>query len=174
MSSQEDFLSLTGLFLIKNIIPILIVSSIFLLFRFYIAANNIKFEKPKRKVSKVVMIEKMDNLIPSKENILKKVKENLSTPESCQKHKDKKMCLSLGTCVWAQTTDSGNTIEKCLSAEMVDKDKIVGSKGPEDICYCSKEGKLIPWEKYYYLKSGKIVGKNGEKCTAQGDLCKHN
>jgi len=156
-------------FINYNIGYILLVSLILFIFRFYFSAKNIKIEKQKTKIDKVIVVEKLDNM---KEKIDKAVKEKLSSLESCKKHKNKKLCTALGSCVWAKTTDEGNTIEKCLNAETVDKGKPHGMDGPVDICYCSSKGKLIPWEKYYYYSNdNKIIEKNGEFCSAKGDKC---
>ena len=46
-----------------------------------------------------------------------------------------------------------------------------GSDGPSDMCYCSKDGKLIPWEEYYYLDGSTIQKKDPKPCTAKGDKC---
>lgn len=156
-------------FINYNIGYILLVSLILFIFRFYFSAKNIKIEKQKTKIDKVIVVEKLDNM---KEKIDKAVKEKLSSLESCKKHKNKKLCTALGSCVWAKTNDEGNIIGKCLEAETVDNSKTVGSDGPVDICYCSSKGKLIPWEKYYYYSNdNKIIEKNGEFCSAKGDKC---
>ena len=87
----------------------------------------------------------------------------------------KESCVALGTCVWTTTKDKKDTIEKCLEAESVDSSMIPGSKGPVDICYCSKEGKLVPWEKYYYQgkKINEIIEKKAQKCLNVGEDCQY-
>ncbi len=156
-------------FINYNIGYILLVSLILFIFRFYLSAKNIKIEKQKTKLDKVIVVEKMDNM---KEKIDTLVKDKLSSEKSCEKHKNKKLCTALGSCVWAKTTDEGNIIEKCLEAEEVDKSKTLGMDGPVDICYCSSKGKLIPWEKYYYYsKDNKIIENKGKFCSAKGDNC---
>lgn len=156
-------------FINYNIGYILLVSLILFIFRFYFSAKNIKIEKQKTKIDKVIVVEKMDNM---KGKIDRLVKDKLSSEESCKKHKNKKLCTALGSCVWAKTTDKGNTIEKCLNAETVDKGKPHGMDGPVDICYCSSKGKLIPWENYYYYNNdNKIIETKGKFCSAKGDKC---
>ena len=46
-----------------------------------------------------------------------------------------------------------------------------GSDGPSDLCFCSKNGKLLPWEEYYYLDGGDIKSKKGRVCSAKGQNC---
>ena len=143
MERAPNVVSLSGSFILENLAGILMVTLILILFRFYFSANNIKIEKQKTKVKKVLLVEKM-------ENILENAKKTLSSPESCMLNKKKEVCIALGNCVWAKTKESGGVIEKC---------------------YCSSKGKLIPWEKYYYMKGKNVIEKKGKFCSAQGDKC---
>lgn len=163
MEISQNIVSLSGSFIIENIVGILIVSLLLLILTFYFAAKNIKIEKQKTKVDKVIMIEKM-------ENILETAKNNLSSPESCSLNDKKEICIALGNCVWAKAKEGDNVIEKCLASEIV-QDGYPGSKGPSDICHCSSEGKLVPWDKYYYMKGSKIIEEKGKFCSAKGDKC---
>lgn len=164
MERAPNVVSLSGSFILENLAGILMVTLILILFRFYFSANNIKIEKQKTKVKKVLLVEKM-------ENILENAKKTISSPESCMLNKKKEVCIALGNCVWAKTKESSGVIEKCLASEEVDKGEIPGSNGPTDICYCSSKGKLIPWEKYYYMKGKDVIEKKGKFCSAQGDKC---
>ena len=153
----------------KNFFYIFALCFIFLGIRFIMVAKNIKIEKQKTKLDKVVVIEKMTELERFKKNVeLKKIELNL-----CEKENNKDICLALGNCVWAKATDNNNVIEKCLNAESTDNSKDKGSEGPTDICYCSSKGKLIPWDNYYYSKGEKVIEKKGPICSAKGNSCKN-
>jgi len=166
MERSQNIVSLSGSFLIENIWAILLVSLLLLIFSFYFAAKNIKIVKQKTKLDKVIMIEKMENIITQAKN-------NLASPDSCSSNDKKEVCIALGNCVWTEAKEGKNIIEKCLATEKVNDSGPPGSQGPTDICYCSSEGKLIPWEKYYYMKGSKIIGKKGKFCSAKGNKCKY-
>lgn len=170
--SSNDIILLTAEFIKKHLVMILFVTIIMFLFRVYISANGITFKKHKTKVAKVIMIEKMQNGIPTLDEFNHNVREQLSTKESCDKLKNKERCAALGSCVWANVKDSGSTIEKCVLAEKVGENKTKGSRGPLDMCFCSKKGKLIPWDKYYYMKNMKIKEGTKINCVSKGNSCK--
>lgn len=165
MEGEPNIITSSGRFIIENLAAIIMFTIIFVLFRFYFLAKNIKIEKQKTKVKKVLMVEKM-------ENILDKARESVSSDDSCMNNNTKELCVALGSCVWATTKDSGNIIGKCLASEGVEKNQAPGSNGPSDICHCSSKGKLIPWEKYYYMKGRNIIEKKAPYCSAKGDSCK--
>ena len=62
MERSQNIVSLSGSFIIENIVGILIVSLLLLILTFYFAAKNIKIEKQKTKEDKVIMREKMESL----------------------------------------------------------------------------------------------------------------
>ena len=171
---MQDIVTSTGLFIYDNIWGILVIVTIFLVITFYITLENIKFVEQKTKVSKVVVIEKMTDKF-SVDKLKQDTTNALKNNDVCGKMNSKETCVALGTCVWTTTKDKKDTIQKCLEAESVHSSMIPGSKGPVDICYCSKNGKLVPWEKYYYQgKNGdKIVEKKAKKCLYVGEECQH-
>ena len=70
--------------------------------------HNIKFKEQKTKVVKEFVIEKMENqtMSPPSASALNQEVENVSNNNStCSNLKDKAGCTSLGSCVWASTTD---------------------------------------------------------------------
>lgn len=163
----------TGMFLWYNKWSILFVVVIFTLLMIYLTMHNIKFKEQKTKVVKEFVIEKMTNSPPSAKSLNEDVNNMSNNNGTCGKLKDKAGCTSLGSCVWAVTTDKKTKINKCVAAVQLGSGSkaATGSDGPSDICYCSKDGKLIPWEEYYYLDGGNIERKKGKACTAKGDKC---
>ncbi len=166
----------TGMFLWYNKWSILFVVVIFTLLMIYLTMHNIKFKEQKTKVVKEFVIEKMENqtMSPPDASSLNQEVENVSNNNStCSNLKDKSGCTSLGSCVWASTTDKKTKINKCVAAVQLGSGSKAakGSDGPSDICYCSKDGKLIPWEEYYYLDGSSIDKKNAKPCLAKGDKC---
>mgnify|MGYP001159898756 CR=1 FL=1 len=173
--NNNDIIKQTGLFIMNNIVAILIITSLFTSLMVYIILNNIKFNENKKKISKVIVIEKMGN----KKDILDKLNTDVkiisSNNNTCGTLKNKESCTSLGTCVWVKTKDKGNKIQKCIEALELGNNstQALGSDGPTDMCYCSKDGKLIPWEEYYYLDGSKIIKKKARPCLASGDKCNY-
>ena len=98
----------------------------------------------------------MTNSPPSAKSLNQSVNNMSNNNGTCGKLKDKSGCTSLGSCVWAVATDKKTKINKCVAAVQLGSGSkaATGSDGPSDICYCSKDGKLIPWEEYYYLDGG--------------------
>ena len=139
--------------------------------------HNIKFKDQKTKVVKEFVIEKMENQAgspPSASSLNQEVDNMSNNNSTCDKLKDKSGCTSLGSCVWATTMDKKTKINKCVAAVQLGSGSKAakGSNGPSDICYCAKDGKLIPWEEYYYLDGGTIKKKDAKPCLAKGDKCK--
>ena len=171
--TQPDVVTQTGMFLWYNKWSILMVTLIFVTLMLYITLHNIKFKEQKTKVVQEVVIEKMTNSPPNSKSLNKEVSNMSNNNDTCGKLNDKSGCTSLGSCVWAVATDKKTKINKCVAAVQLGSGSKAanGSDGPADICYCSKEGKLIPWEEYYYLDGGNIEKKLGKPCTAKGDKC---
>ena len=44
-------------------------------------------------------------------------------------------------------------IDKCVTTQALGKDSKAaeGSDDSQDLCYKTKNGKLVPWDEYYYL-----------------------
>ena len=57
MERAPNIVSLSGSFILENLAGILMVTLILILFRFYFTANNIKIEKQKTKLKKVLLID---------------------------------------------------------------------------------------------------------------------
>ena len=162
----------TGIFLWENSNAIIFVVLIFISLTFVVARSGITFEKPKTKVEKVIVVEKYKNP-PSLKELNNDVGNSMSNNKTCNKLKDKSSCTSLGSCVWAIAKDKNDVIKTCIEAQSLGSGSTSarGSDGPSDICHCSKNGKLLPWEEYYYLDGDSIKKKKGKPCTAQGDKC---
>jgi len=171
--TQPDMVTQTGMFLWYNKWSILFVVVIFTLLMIYLTMHNIKFKEQKTKVVKEFVIEKMANPPPTSSSLNKEVNNISSNNSTCGKLKDKSACTSLGSCVWATTTDKKTKINKCVAAVQLGSGskQAKGSNGPADICYCSDKGKLIPWEEYYYLDGSSIEKKKASPCLAKGDKC---
>ena len=152
----------TGMFLWYNKWSILFVVVIFTLLMIYLTMHNIKFKEQKTKVVKEFVIEKMENqtMSPPDASSLNQEVENVSNNNStCSNLKDKSGCTSLGSCVWASGKDGTEKISKCIAAQKGNTKGIVsGSLGPEDKCFKKKDGKLSPWEEFYY-QNGPALGK---------------
>ena len=80
--TQQDILTETGYFLWKNKLYILLVIFVFSGLSIYIAINNIKFEKKKMKVAKVLVVEKMTTAPPSLEELNTAVQNQTSNNET--------------------------------------------------------------------------------------------
>ena len=87
MERAPNVVSLSGSFILENLAGILMVTLILILFRFYFSANNIKIEKQKTKVKRVLLVEKM-------ENILENAKKTISSPESCMLNNKKEIFMA--------------------------------------------------------------------------------
>jgi hypothetical protein len=168
--TQQDIVTQSGYFLWKNKLYILLVILAFSGLSIYVAINNIKFEKKKMKVAKVLVVEKMTTAPPSLEELNTAVQNETSNNETCKTLSDKSGCTALGGCVWVT---SKNNIKKCVAAQALGAGSTAasGSDGPTDMCYCAKDGKLVPWEEYYYLDGSSIQSKAAKPCTASGDSC---
>jgi hypothetical protein len=169
--SQSSIVTSSGRFIMKNILWILIVVVLLIALTVYIAANNITFEKQKSTLEKVIVIEK--NTPRDLSNVSSDAQAASSTPEICKKFDNKSACTSLGSCVWATAKDGANQINKCVVAATLGMGSTHarGSDGPTDLCYCSDKGKLIQWDKYYYLDGGSVKEKAGRICMAIGGTC---
>ena len=167
--TQQDIVTQSGYFLWKNKLYILLVILAFGGLSIYIAINNIKFEKKKMKVERVLVIEKMSIAPPSLDELNTAV-QNQTSNGTCKPLSDKSGGTALGGCVWVTTKDN---IKKCMAAQPLGTGSTAatGSDGPSDMCYCSKDGKLVPWEEYYYLDGGTIESKKAKPCVASGDGC---
>lgn len=172
--TQQDIITQTGYFLRKNILYILLVILVFCGLTIYVAINNIKFEKKKMKVERVLVVEKMTPAPPSLDELNTTVQNQTTNSGTCKTLTDKSGCTSLGGCVWVTTNN--NNIKKCLAAQGLGTGSTEpsGSDGPSDMCYCSQDGKLVPWEEYYYLDGGTIKSKPAKPCTASGDSCTYS
>ncbi len=148
-------------FFFENINWILFVVLFFSCLAVYMITHNIKFKEKKSKVVRVVTIEKMTN---PKEKLKSDLKSDMKGNNSCHKLTNKVSCTSLGTCVWATAKDNGKKIDKCVTAQALGKDSKAaeGSDGPQDLCYKTKNGKLVPWDEYYYLDGKVIKSKKGK------------
>ena len=162
-----------GYFLWENVWSILFVVLIFISLTTYIIVNNIEFKKQKTKVKKVIVVEKYVNPPPNSKQLNTEVVNASSNNSTCGKLQNKEGCTSLGSCVWAIAKNKKDVIKKCVAAQSLGAGSSAanGSDGPTDICHCSKNGKLIPWEEYYYLDGNSIKKKPGKPCTAEGDKC---
>lgn len=154
-------------FFFENINWILFVVLFFSFLAIYMIVNNIKFKEKKSKVVRVVTIEKMTNKKPThtKEQLKSDMKSDMKGSDTCHKLTNKVSCTSLGTCVWATAKDNGKKIDKCITAQALGKDSKAaqGSDGPQDLCYKTKNGKLVPWDEYYYLDGKNIKSKKGKQ-----------
>ena len=148
-------------FFFENINWIIFVVLFFSFLAIYMVAHNIKFKERKSKVVRVVTIEKMTN---PKKQLKEDLKSDMKGNNSCHKLTNKVSCTSLGTCVWATAKVGNKKIDKCVTAQALGKGskEAEGSDGPQDLCYKTKNGKLIPWEEYYYLDGKKIKSKKGK------------
>ena len=82
--TQQDILTETGYFLWKNKLYILLVILAFSGLSIYVAINNIKFEKKKMKVARVLVVEKMSTAPPSLEELNTTVQNQTSNNETCK------------------------------------------------------------------------------------------
>ena len=55
---SKDLIALSGSFISRNILKILLITILFIIFTIIIMANNIKFDKKKTVLDKVIIIEK--------------------------------------------------------------------------------------------------------------------
>ena len=170
--TQQDIVTQTGYFLWNNSISIIFVVLVFISLTILIAVNGIKFEKPETKVVKEIVVEKYKNP-PNLKDLNNDVGHSMANNKTCNKLKNKAGCTSLGSCVWAIVKDKNDVIKTCVEAQALGSGSTAakGSDGPSDICHCSKNGKLLPWEEYYYLDGDSIKKKKGKPCTAEGDKC---
>ena len=169
---EQNILTQTGLFLYENGFAILFVAAIFASLMVYIVVNNIEFKNQKVKLEKVLVVEKMSN--PMSLNELNQEANNqTNNNQTCKTLNNKSACTSLGSCVWAVAKDTTGTIKKCVAAQALGTGSTAaaGSDGPSDLCFCSKNGKLLPWEEYYYLDGANIKNKKGRHCAAKGQNC---
>jgi hypothetical protein len=167
--NQSNIVTSSGRFIMKNILWILIVVVLLTALTAYIAYNNITFEKQKSTLEKVIVIEKITNL----DSVFDDAQASSSTPETCKKFDNKSACTSLGSCVWATAKDGANQIKKCVVAASLGMGSkhALGSDGPSDMCYCSDKGKLIPWDKFYYLDGDSVKEKAARICISKGGTC---
>ena len=171
--TQPDIVTQTGYFLWNNGWSILLVVIVLSMIMAYIAVNDITFKKQKVKLQKVIVLEKYANPPPTTEQLNTEVENSSNNNSTCKQLGDKTSCTALGSCVWVKAQDKKNTIQKCVAAQALGtgSNAAKGSDGPSDMCYCSKDGKLIPWEEYYYLDGSTIKKKDAKPCTAKGDKC---
>ena len=97
--TQQDIVTQTGYFLWKNKLYILLVMLAFCGLSIYVAINNIKFEKKKMKVERVLVVEKMTPGPPSLEELNTTVQNQTSNNGTCKTLTDKSGCTALGGCV---------------------------------------------------------------------------
>lgn len=157
---SADLLTASGLFIYNNLLPILLVTIMFFAITIFYAINNIHLEEPKLKTEKVVVLEKMGDLQSLANN---QMHDNKYCGDTVKDFSDpnikKSTCIALGSCVWASGKDGTEKISKCIAAQKGNAKGIVsGSLGPEDKCFKKKDGKLSPWEEFYY-QNGPASGK---------------
>ena len=159
-------------FLGDNLLGIVLVSCLFAAITVLIVVNNITFPKKKKtKVDRVIVIEKMT----SQNDFVANANNGLQTDKTCGKLNTKEGCCSLGTCVWATTTDKNEKINKCVAAAGTmnpsgNSNMVPGSLGPSTKCYKNPGGDYIGWEKYYYQDGDTIKEKQGtfiQQCKNQ-------
>tara|TARA_B100000035_G_C21033588_1_gene569695 strand:- start:1555 stop:1797 length:243 start_codon:yes stop_codon:yes gene_type:complete len=77
---SKDLIALSGSFISRNILKILLITILFIIFTIIIMANNIKFDKKKTVLDKVIIIEKFtpNNLNLAKNNKIKPLKNNFN------------------------------------------------------------------------------------------------
>ena len=77
---SKDLIALSGSFINKNILKILLITILFVIFTIVIMVNNIKFDKKKTVLDKVIIIEKFtpNNLNLAKNNKIKPLKNNFN------------------------------------------------------------------------------------------------
>ena len=109
-----------------------------------------KAKELKPQIDKVITIEKFTT-----DELKHETSEDMRNDGSCDKLKFKDSCTALGSCVWVT---AGTSDKKCVSANPNIDNTAPGSDGPEKKCF-KKNGKLIPWELYYYL-DGKDIKQN--------------
>tara|TARA_B100001093_G_scaffold520477_1_gene616449 strand:+ start:16288 stop:16845 length:558 start_codon:yes stop_codon:yes gene_type:complete len=170
--AEQNILTQTGKFLYENGFAILFVAGLFAGLMVYIVVNNIEFKNQKVKLEKVLVVEKMTNPMTLTQ-LNQEASAQTNNNDTCKKLNNKSACTSLGTCVWAVAKDTTETIKKCVAAQALGSGSqdAAGSDGPSDLCFCSKNGKLLPWEEYYYLDGGDIKSKKGRVCSAKGQNC---
>jgi len=163
--ADESLAKSTIKFLSKNILEIIFFVILLSTFIIFIIINNITFKKPKTKVNKVIIVEKLTNP-PPEQNLRKNASTGLRNNKICKKLDTKEGCTSLGTCVWVTGTEKSSKISRCIAANDVIKGMVPGSDGPIDKCFKNKEGKFLPWEEFYYLDGDKInKGKGISSCS---------
>lgn len=134
----------------------------------FMVVNNIKFEKQKTKVDKVIVVEKLVEGLDENENSPEKLKieAQRGIGNNCAKLDSKEGCTALGGCVWVTGTDIDNMSKKCVEAAGTSGNMARGSNGPANKCFQNKNGKYVPWEKYYYLDGANIRDGSGvSKCA---------
>ena len=168
--TEQDIFTQIGLFLWENGFSILFVVIVLIVITLYIVLNDIKFETPKTKVERVVVLEKFNNgrKPPSFKEMQQDI-ENDTDNKTCVNFSDKSGCTALGGCVWV-TADNGN-VKKCQQGN---------NDGPTDLCYCKPNkkgvkgkdnGSLIPWDEYYYLDDSATISKKKPKPTKCSGKC---
>jgi len=146
---SNDLATSTLSFIYDNIFAIFFVVVLLSVLTTYITLRNISFKEESLKVDKVITIEKFTS------NELKQMSsEDIRNDNSCDKLKFKDSCTALGSCVWV----TSGSHKKCVSANPNIDNTAPGSDGPEKKCF-KKNGKLIPWEQYYYLDGNDLKQK---------------
>ena len=139
---SNDLATSTLIFIYDNIFAIFFVVILLSVLTIYIVVNDITFKEETLKVDKVITIEKFTT-----DELKLETSEDMRNDGSCDKLKFKDSCTALGSCVWVT---AGTSDKKCVSANPNIDSTAPGSDGPEKKCF-KKNGKLIPWELYYYL-----------------------
>ena len=77
---SKDLIALSGSFISRKILKKLLITILFIIFTIIIMANNIKFDKKKTVLDKVIIIEKFtpNNLNLAKNNKIKPLKNNFN------------------------------------------------------------------------------------------------
>ena len=137
-------------FLYENGFAILFVALIFTVLMVYIVLNDIKFKTQKVKLEKVLVVEKMANPPPSLKQLNTEVENQSNNNSTCKNLNDKTSAQFRKLCM-GKSTNKKNVIKKCVAARALGTGSTAakGSDGPSDMCYCSKDGKLIPWKNCY-------------------------
>jgi len=151
----------TNGFFFENIIPILLIVVLFSCITIAIVIYDIKFPKEeKEKVERVVVIENYTPKITAN-NLAIQGKNGMNNSKTCGKLNNKVSCTALDSCVWVDAKLNKKFIEKCVAANPILDDKTKppsGSDGPEESCF-KHDGKLVPWENFYYEDGGQQIKK---------------
>jgi len=150
---SNDLAKSTIYFAYENIMAIFFVVTMISVITIYIIVNNISFKEKKTKVDKVITIENFTST-----ELKQEAGNDARNDSTCSRLKFKDSCVAGGNCVWVTAKQSGKLVEKCVSANPNIDNTAPGSDGPEKKCF-KENGKLVPWEEFYYLDGSKTIKK---------------